>query len=171
LDTALLQFGPFEVKTMKPEGADTFQTIGEPAQDALLQQLLTEGVEALLKETPIVILTTSPYIEPGRINGRSPVKAEPDADPERMDRLNAIIRNVAARYPNVAVIDLAGWIESQGDDDRRLRPDGVHFTDKVALELGPRYAATINSIIDVANGAEAPAIDTDLFPVLQYARK
>jgi peptidoglycan/LPS O-acetylase OafA/YrhL len=171
LDAALVQFGPFEVKTMKSEGVDTFQTIGEPAQDARLAQLLTAGIEALLKETPIVILTTSPYIEPGRLNGRSPVKAAPHGDPKRMDRLNDIIRDVAARYPNVAVLDLAAWIEAQGDDDRRLRPDGVHFTDKTALELGPRYAATINSIIDVANGAEPSAIDSDGFPVSQYARK
>jgi len=169
-DVALVQFGCLEVKTMQPMGVDHFQTIGEPAQDALLEQRFTEGLESLLAATPIVVVATSPYVEYGRRKGHSPDEPQPENDPVRMDRVNEIIRSVAERYPNVAIMDLAGWIAAQGEDDRRLRPDGAHFAELVALELSPRYAATLRSIIDVANGAEPPVDTTNLFPVLKYAK-
>ena len=151
-------------------GDDTeFRTIGEPEHDAETEQRLTEGLDALTEKLPVVMVMTSPYIEPGRLNGRSPAKQAPDADHARMDRLNEIIRKVAARYPNVAVIDLAGWIEASGRDDE-LRPDGVHFTDKVAKEVGPQFAATAQRVLDVANGKAEPEDDPKGFPVLQWAK-
>ena len=48
-----------------------------------------------------------------------------------MDRLNAIIREVAASRPEtMRVVDLAGYVASRpgGEFDPTLRADGVHFT-------------------------------------------
>jgi len=168
MDVALIQIGPGEVKEMQPEGAAGLQTIGQPAQDDLVRQRLAEGIDALLRATPVVVVATSPYIDPGRVNGRSPTAPQPDADPARMDRLNELIREVAATYPQVAVLDLATWINGR-DDDRRLRPDGVHLTEETALELSPRFADTLAAIDAVAGGAPRPTRDDGLFPVLQWA--
>lgn len=168
-DLSFVQFGPWEVKEVRPDGSEAFSTISEdPAHDALVEQRIAEGLDILTARSPLVVVATSPYVEPGRVNGNSPSDPQPDADPARMDRLNEIIVDVASRYPNVAVLDLAGWVEAQGDDDARLRPDGVHFTDQVALELSPQLAATLNSIIEVSEGGEPPTDDAELFPVLRY---
>ena len=168
-DAAYLMFGPWEAKTMKVGDAETWTTIGEPAHDAETTQRLTEGLDVLSDNLPVVIVMTSPYIEPGRLNGRSPAKQQPDADHARMDRLNEIITKVASAYPNVAVVDLAGWIEESGRDSE-LRPDGIHFTDKVARELGPEFAATAQRVLDVAHGEAEPENDPNGFPVVQWAK-
>ena len=84
-----------------------------------------------------------------------------------MDRLNDIILEVANSYPNVAIVDLASWMNNS-EEDSRLRPDGVHLTNKTALELAPRYAATIAAVVDVFEGGEIPLDTSAMFPVLRY---
>jgi peptidoglycan/LPS O-acetylase OafA/YrhL len=167
LDAAVVQFGPWEVRETRMPGADSFSVIGEdPARDALIAERITEGLNALAK-TPLVIIMTSPYIEPGRRNGRPPMEKQPDADPARMDHLNKIIVEVAERYPNVAVVDLAAWVNSS-KEDRRLRPDGVHFTREVAEELAPHFATTFAVVVDVFKGGKIPEDTSGMIPVLRY---
>jgi peptidoglycan/LPS O-acetylase OafA/YrhL len=169
LDAAVVHFGSWEVKETKMPGADTFSVIGEdPARDALIARRIAEGLDALA-ETPLLIIMTSPYVEPGRLNGRPPMQQQPDADPARMDRLNKIIVEVAERYPNVAVVDLAAWVNAS-TEDRRLRPDGVHFTREVAEELAPQFATTFAAIVDVFKGGKIPEDTSGMIPVLRYIK-
>lgn len=167
LDAAVVQFGPWEVKPVKVQGADSYTVVGEDLErDVFIAQRITQGLDALAM-TPLIIILTSPYIDTGRINGRSPAKAAADANPARMDRLNEIILEVASRYPNVAIVDLATWF-NESKDDNRLRPDGVHLTNETALELAPRFAATFAAIVDVFEGGQAPEDTSSMFPVLRY---
>jgi hypothetical protein len=168
-NAAYVMFGPWEVKSMKIGDAQTYTTIGDPAHDAETEQRLKAGLDVLTAKLPVVMVMTSPYIEPGRLNGRSPTKEQPDADHRRMDRLNEIIRSVAARYPNVAIVDYARWMDESGRD-KQMRPDGVHLTDKSARQLGPMFAATAKRVIDVAEGKAAPSNDPKGFPVVRWAK-
>ena len=167
MDAAVVLFGGWEVKPTKVEGDETFTVIGEdPGRDSLLGQRIAQGLDAL-SNTPLIIIMTSPYIEPGRNKGRPPAYAAPEADPARMDRVNEIILDVAGRYPNVAIVDLAKWM-NESEEDNRLRPDGIHFSTEVALELAPRFAATFAAIVNVFRGGQAPEDTSGILPVLRY---
>ncbi|MBN2622347.1 MAG: acyltransferase family protein, partial [Acidimicrobiales bacterium] len=142
IDIAYLQFGPWEVYEMRPDALDAFGVIGDPEIDALIESNLATNVEMLLEHTRVVAIATSPHVEVGRLNGRSPDAAAPESDPARMERLNEIIVEVASRYPRVGVVDLAGWVASK-PDDRNRRPDGVHFNEAAAAEFTDRLSTTL----------------------------
>ena len=167
LDVAVLHFGPWDVKEMKPEGHDGFAVIGSPEIDQVIEDRVSAGIETLARDTPVIVLLTSPYIEPGRVDGRSPANQQVDADPARMDRLNEILTEVASRYPQVAVIDFAAWLQATGEDER-MRPDGVHLTEESAIEVAAPLAATLVEILAVADG-EPASTDEELMPVLSQA--
>lgn len=167
-DIAFVQFGPWEVYELKPAGISDFHVIGHAELDAIMARNLAAGLEVLLAGSRIVAVATSPYIERGRLNGRSPERAFPESERSRMDRLNQIIRDVARRYERVAVIDLAGFIAAR-EDDARLRPDGVHFTADTAVELSGLLGPTLASL---APGAEPSLAERPgLLPVLQRSKR
>ena len=167
LDAAVLMFGPWEVKEMQPDGFGEPGVIGTPEIDGLIEERLEAGIEALV-HTPVIVVLTSPRIEPGRVDGRSPAAQEPDADPGRMDRLNEIVLDVASRHSKVAVVDYADWLHSTGDD-ARLRPDGVHLTNETATEVAAPLTATIAHVIAVAEGSTDAGDTQSPMPVLQKA--
>lgn len=167
LDVAVVQFGPWEVKDARPLGRESFSVIGTDARhDAFIEARLREGLDALAS-TPLIVILTSPYVEPGRVNGRPPARQQPSGDPARMDRLNEIIQEVAADYPNVAIADLAAWINAS-PEDHLLRPDGVHFSRQAARDTAPRLAATVAAIFEVFQGGARPEDDSAMLPVLRY---
>jgi peptidoglycan/LPS O-acetylase OafA/YrhL len=163
IDVAYLQFGPWEVYEMRPDALGTYGVIGDPDIDALIEANLAANVEMLLEHTRVVAIATSPHVEVGRVNGRSPGTAAPESDPARMDRLNEIIVEVASRYPRAAVVDLAGWVDSLPDDNQR-RPDGVHFDEAAAAEFTERLSVTLAGFAPMP-GQELP--DIEGLPVLK----
>ena len=55
-----------------------------------------------------------------------------------MVRFNEILEEVVTKRPDVVrVVDLAGYLRSrpEGELDRTLRPDGVHFTKRTSLQV------------------------------------
>ena len=167
LDAAVVQFGPWEVRDTRPFGWESFSVIGEDARrDDYIARRIREGLDALAS-TPLIIIMTSPRVEPGRVNGRPPARQQPSGDVARMDRLNEIILEVAGEYSNVAVIDLAGWIDASENDDV-LRPDGVHFSREAARAVAPRLAATFAAVVDVFHGGPKPENTAEIISVLRY---
>ena len=73
----------------------------------------------------------------------------PEHDPDRSARWRELVEEIAAANPDTIVIDLASWIHGR-DDDRRLRPDGVHFsaetTEEVAEWLAPEILAEYRAL-------------------------
>ena len=57
---------------------------------------------------------------------------------------------VAAAYPStVHIVDLASWFTEQGlDDDREIRPDGVHLEPVAATSIVERFLG--DQLIDAA---------------------
>ncbi len=63
--------------------------------------------------------------------------ADPSTDDAQRRATNDVLRQVATGRPNVALIDLAAWVEGnpQIATDQGLRPDGVHWTEPAAQKL------------------------------------
>ena len=154
-DIAMVMIGPWEVGNIKPPGGNEFMVLGDAQLDAAIEQRLEAGVEALSTHSKLVVLTTSPLVEPGRINGRSPPVAAASSDPARMKRLNEIITTVAERHRSVALIDLAAYLDNPVRD-RHMRPDGIHLTPDTAIEFSNTLAPTLTWLA-APNGKPAPA--------------
>ena len=163
IDIAYVQFGPWEVYEMDPDGPTGRGVIGDPQIDALIEQNLTAGIESLLPHTRVVAIATSPFVEVDRLNGRSPDSPAPESDPDRMDRLNEIIVEVASRYPEVAVVDLAAWVDDL-PDDAAMRPDGVHFDGEAAEMFVEQLSATLARLAPI-DGVDPPGGPT--LPLVQ----
>lgn len=134
LDAAVIEIGPWDVTDRELDGRWTH--IGEPAYDAYLAREMHLAVDTLSSDGALVIWLTSPYIEFGRGQAGIP-DDHPISDPERMDRLNALITSVDAARDEMVVLDLVGYLRSlPGNEmDARLRPDGVHFSESASVDL------------------------------------
>ncbi|MHB1139525.1 MAG: acyltransferase family protein [Microthrixaceae bacterium] len=141
-DLAVLQLGPWEITDQRLEADGEILTIGEdPEMDDAIRDGLRRAIDVLLVDNGRVVLLSPPDVDVGRVDGRSPTVAFDESDPARMGRFRELLAEVAAEHPRVDVVQLDDWVAAQ-PDDRRLRPDGVHFTDRTTLEvaawLGPR---------------------------------
>ena len=72
--------------------------IGDPDFDAYLRAQLDEAIEVAGSTGAAVAVTTAPYFKrPERPDG----KQWPENDPKRVDRFNALLREVVAQHPEV----------------------------------------------------------------------
>ena len=125
-DVVVIFDGPWEVTDRQLPG-DIWRVPGDPIYDDQLRQALVNATASFLAHVPKVVWTTSPHIHPAwGANG-----TDPAWDPARMDRLNAIIREVVAQFPGqVALIDYAAWLDGGPyANDQSFRTDGVHVND------------------------------------------
>jgi lysophospholipase L1-like esterase len=133
------------VRDQQIEPGGPFLTIGrDPELDEVLVANLDAAVTEMLAHAGEVVLVAPPDPEFGRDGGRSPRREQPESDPARTAAYRHILAEVATRHPGrAAVVDLAGYMAGR-DDDKELRPDGVHFTEQgartVAAWLGPEVA-------------------------------
>ena len=109
-----------------------WQRIGEPAYDRYLRDELERAVDVVSARGGRVALVTSPYYKRGEQPNGEPW---PQDDPARVNRWNALLREVAARRPgSVVVIDLGAHLSPGGKFTRLVdgvavrAADGVHFT-------------------------------------------
>jgi peptidoglycan/LPS O-acetylase OafA/YrhL len=161
-DIAVLQFGPWDVRAQQIEQGGDYLTLGKDHElEEAMRTELDRTVTGLLDHAGVVVLVASPDIEVGREDGRSPGREAPESDPHRMAAYRAIVEQVAAAHDRVAVVDLAGYLGSR-DDDNRLRPDGVHFTDDTSREvadwLGPELVRLYTA--EIAASPPPPAVTT-----------
>jgi peptidoglycan/LPS O-acetylase OafA/YrhL/lysophospholipase L1-like esterase len=141
-DVVVLSSGIWEVVDRRLPGEDRFRTVGDPGVDRYLLAEWLGAVDVLASGGASVVLLTYPHFEAGKDQGFSDL---PESDPERVDRLNAIIREVALQRPGVTtLVDLQAWLAAQpgGELDPAKRDDGLHFRDDysvvIADWLGPQ---------------------------------
>ena len=137
-DVALVQAGPFDVADRRLPGDDTWRAPGDPVYDAYLKEQVLRLIDELRGLGVQVAWVTNPRIELGAADSPPPAEPYPVNDPRRMERFNQLIVEAAAERPGTVVLDLAAHLRSLpgGEMDRRLRPDGVHFTLTTAPEVG-----------------------------------
>jgi peptidoglycan/LPS O-acetylase OafA/YrhL len=137
-DVALVIVGRWEVMDRMFDGRWT--QLGDPAFDRMIDDELERAVDVLGAGEATVAMTTAPYF----LRGERPDGGRwPEDDPARVDRFNAIVRNVASRHPGeVAVLDLNAQTSRGGQytpviDGVNLRFDGVHFSPEGSTWLSP----------------------------------
>ena len=135
VDVAMVQVGAWDIVDHQLDGGGSYLAIGrDPHYEALLRANLGRAIEGLKANSELVVLLAHPDIGQGRFDSLPAGVTYPEYDPSRSARWRAIVAQAAAADPDVVVVDLASWIHAH-PDERRLRPDGVHFTGETAREV------------------------------------
>jgi hypothetical protein len=128
-------------------GESTWQHIGERRFDSILRSNITADIDLLSSQGATVAWVLSPYIRPGFDRGP---ELWPEGEHKRMDRLNAIIREVVAtRWDRAVTVDLQSHMRArpQGELDWNERPDGNHFSDNASYAIADSWMGpTIEAI-------------------------
>jgi peptidoglycan/LPS O-acetylase OafA/YrhL len=124
-DVAMLFTSVWEVPdAVLPDGSAG--SIGDAGVDEFIRSEFRTALDVLSEQGALVLVVTTPPYGSWADDGRNEF-VERQYDPERTDRLNALLRGVAAERPeSVRVLDLAAGMAGR-TEDRSLRPDGVHY--------------------------------------------
>jgi peptidoglycan/LPS O-acetylase OafA/YrhL len=128
-----------------------FQHLGDPAFDAYVTAQLWKAIRILSSTGAKVAVFTSPYFE----NGEQPDgQLWPEANPERVDDYNRIVRKVAAQDPSVvSVVDFGAYLDPKGHftstiDGITVRAgDGVHTTLAGDALVAPKIIPQLVSLV------------------------
>lgn len=136
-DAALLIIGRWETVDRVNEGAWTH--IGAPTFDAYLNAELQRALNIVGSTGVPVVVATVPYSRGGE---RPDGGLYPEDQPERVDRWNAMLRNMVRERPNVRILDLNKKLSPDGVytakvDGIKVRSDGVHLTSEGVKWLTP----------------------------------
>ncbi|WP_197508312.1 acyltransferase family protein [Mycobacterium sp. E802] len=136
-ETVLLMIGRWEVVDRTWHGR--WAHIGNDGYDAYLKSELQRALDILSSTGARVVVTTAPYNRRGE---RSDGTLYPEDQPGRVQTWNTMLRNVAAKRPNVSVLDFNAKLNPDGKytakiDGVRMRSDGVHPTAEAVKWLTP----------------------------------
>lgn len=141
-NVVMLSSGIWEVVDRQLRGDDRYRHIGDPMVNRFILAEFLSAVDVLGSDGATVAVVTQPRMQSGLDQGFTGL---PESEPERIDALNEILRQVVELRPGVAVlVDLRGWLLTQpgGESDPAKRPDGIHFSDEAAVGvskwLGPQ---------------------------------
>ncbi len=127
VEVAVMMSCQWELVTQQLPGGDHPRTIGDPVFDRAVHARFLDVVERLSAAGVSRILwLTCPYMSQRVGTAGLGVDLLDSRRPERMDRLNAIIREIAAERSDVDVLAFSDWVNERVDD-AALRPDGSHF--------------------------------------------
>jgi peptidoglycan/LPS O-acetylase OafA/YrhL len=137
-DVAVFLVGRWEVMDRVHDGRWT--SVLDPSFARYLASELDRAVAVASARGARVVLCTAPYYRRGsQPDGRR----WPEDEPARVDRWNAVVRQVAARHPGtVRLVELGERVGPTGDysvvvDGVRVRSDGVHFSTDGSRWLAP----------------------------------
>ena len=120
--------------------------------DAEFAAYVTDQVDQSLvvagRSGAAVALLTAPYYRGAE---RPDGGQWPENDPLRVDRFNDIVREVAARHPEVLLVDLGRHTNPSGRftatiDGVRMRRDGVHYTIQACRWFAPWLGPQLRQI-------------------------
>ncbi len=160
-DVVLLADGEYEVRDQRIDG--TWQHLGQPSFDARERRALEAAVRVLGSDGATVVLLTAPYYQqPEQADGQP----WPEDAPARVDRYNALLRQVAAAsHGRVVVADLGARLDPGGHftptiDGMTVRfSDGIHVTPAGAKLVSP-WLLTTSARLGTANRAATASSTT-----------
>jgi hypothetical protein len=157
-DVVLLADGEFEVRDHFIDG--TWMHIGDPIFDRLEMARLESAVHVLRSTGAVVVLLTGGYYrQPEQEDGQP----WPEDNPQRIERYNAMLRQVAAMYPSGVVVEnLNKHLNPSGRYQQTLDgvdlryQDGIHVT-PAGGRLIAHWLLTQVHQLGTANRANTPA--------------
>ena len=135
-DLVAVLVGRWEVMDRRVDGE--WRRLGDPAFDAYVTAELERAVDVVTAGGTRMAFLTAPYYRRGE---RPDGGRYPEDDPARVDRFNALLRDVAARR-GVPVVELGAALAPEGTFTRSIngvlvRYDGVHVSAAGARLLRP----------------------------------
>lgn len=133
----IAHIGAFDLLDRRLPGSSTWRHVGQRGYDSLLRREIERFTDLVLEHGSRMIWSTYPGIEAGRVDGARPTTTFPENDPLRVNRLNWLIRQVAATRPGVEILDLRAQYQAWPGGELALehRPDGLHPTQPKLKEL------------------------------------
>jgi peptidoglycan/LPS O-acetylase OafA/YrhL len=142
-DLVVVLVGAWDAGDHRLAEGEPWRSAGDAVFDAALQSDVELAVDVLAEGGATVAWLRYPHFTLEHYPGADPSEEKEDT-PLRLDRINAIVAEVAEHEERLEIVDLAGFMEGRpgGQFDLGLRPDGVHFSEDGALEvsrwLGPQ---------------------------------
>jgi hypothetical protein len=129
-------------------GTSTWSHVGEPDYDSWLRAEMESFVDVVAATDAEVIWFSSPSVDPPYIAGETGIPPFDEASPERTDRYNELIRDVAESDERVTFADFASAVRAHpgGEFEPRMRPDGAHIDLKYAPQLVDWIDGAIRSV-------------------------
>lgn len=157
-EVAVVLTGVWDISDHLLPGDTAWRGPGDPVYDEVLARYIREAMAVLAEGADVVVWLTIPQIELGL---GMPVRppADPASDPLRGVRMNELVREQAATFPEgtVEVVDLRDWFDAlpAGPLDLSMRPDGVHLTETSAPVVAEWVVGEVLEIwIERANAPE-----------------
>jgi hypothetical protein len=129
-------------------GTSTWSHVGQPDYDTWLRAEMESFVDVAAATDAEVIWFSSPSVDPPYIAGETGIPPFDEASPERTDRYNELIRDVAESDERVTFADFASAVRAHpgGEFEPRMRPDGAHIDLKYAPQLVDWIDRAIRSV-------------------------
>lgn len=144
-DVVLLMIGRWELVDRINEGR--WSHVGDDAYDGYLRGELDRALDILGSTGARVVVTTAPY---NRRAEQADGSLYPEDEPDRADAWNELLREAAAKRPEVTVLDLNEKLSPRGYYTDRvagieMRDDGVHPTREAVEWLTPWLTEALSS--------------------------
>lgn len=151
VDVALMISCQWELvdQRLSPGGAST--RIGEPVFDTTVRARYLQAAAALSDAgVERILWMTCPHLsEHVGVDGLSPLLRD-SRDPQRVDRLNEIIADVAATRDDVEVFPFSDWVDERVNDTD-LRPDGSHYEYRTSTVAADQFITTLNAALSTGS--------------------
>ena len=134
-DVVVLMVTPWDVIDHRFDGASE-STPFDPEFEAAL----TESYRSVIGGLADAGVSSIVWIEPPTPNPLWMSRDTPQADPARYEVVERVVTDLQADYPQLRILPFAAWHEAEGlDDDKEIRPDGVHWTPDVSRLISENY--------------------------------
>jgi hypothetical protein len=129
--------GTADLSNRRLPGSSEWSHIGEPEYDDWLTVEMNDFVDVVAEGGARILWFTSPDVDPPYIVGETGEPPFVEADPQRTERYNELIAELAERDSRVVVADFAAAVRAHpgGQFESKMRPDGAHIDLKQAPEL------------------------------------
>jgi hypothetical protein len=141
-DVAIVLVGPWEARTRRRSSTSPPLRLGDRELDDATRDAIAAAVDALASTGASVVWLTAPHIRVPPLQGKSWPSDRDTSEPQRMERVNQLAREVAATRPDrMRVVDLAAYMASRpnGEFDTATRADDVHYTRAGAAEVAREF--------------------------------
>ena len=141
-DVAIVLVGPWEARTRRRTATSPALRVGDRELDDATRDAIAAAVDALASTGTSVVWLTAPHIQVPPLQGKSWPSDRDTSEPQRMERVNQLAREVAATRPDrMRVVDLAAYMAARpsGEFDTAIRADDVHYTRAGAAEVAREF--------------------------------